>query len=281
MLMVILFLVLLGLCLGSFVNALVWRLREQSQAKSKSKKREFSILRGRSVCPHCKHQLGIKDLVPVLSWLSLGGKCRYCKKKISVQYPLIEILTATALVVSYLVWPYALYGWTGTEIAIFGIWTLILTGLIALAAYDIRWYILPDKITVPITVLGLIMVGLIASTYGDIIIARDAFIGVLLIFGIFCGLSIISKGKWIGDGDVKLGVLLGLLAGSLMNGLLLLFLASVLGTLYSFVLGATGKQKFNRKMRIPFGPFLIAAAIITVLFGTDVTSWYSDFILSI
>lgn len=279
--MVILFLILLGLCLGSFVNALVWRLREQSQTKSRAKKQELSILKGRSVCPHCKHKLTLKDLVPVLSWLSLSGKCRYCKKPISKQYPAVEIVTAALLIVSYLAWPYTLFGWSGAEITIFGLWVLILTGLVALAVYDIKWFELPDKIVFPITVLGLIMVGLIASTYGDILIARDALIGVLLIFGIFCGLSIVSKGTWIGDGDVKLGILLGLLAGSLINGLLLLFVASVLGTLYSVVLGATGKQKFNRKMRIPFGPFLIAAAVVTVLFGIDITSWYSDFILSI
>jgi leader peptidase (prepilin peptidase) / N-methyltransferase len=103
---------ILGLCLGSFVNALVWRIYQQEQAghrekvRGRSKKnnklsahssdlsRSLSILQGRSMCPSCKHELAAKDLVPILSWLQLKGRCRYCQKPISVQYPLVEVATA-------------------------------------------------------------------------------------------------------------------------------------------------------------------------------------------
>src|SRR4051812_13278636 len=102
MLMIIAVLIVFGLCLGSFVNALVWRVHEQEAAKKPNKK--LSVLNGRSMCPHCEHELAAKDLIPVLSWLSLGGKCRYCHKPISKQYPLVELLTALLVVGSYIWW---------------------------------------------------------------------------------------------------------------------------------------------------------------------------------
>src|SRR5665213_2769212 len=97
--MIIALLALLGLVFGSFVNALVWRLHEQEVLLEKRKKpskkqlEKLSILNGRSMCPHCKHELAIKDLVPLFSWIALKGKCRYCGKPISWQYPVVELLT--------------------------------------------------------------------------------------------------------------------------------------------------------------------------------------------
>lgn len=279
--MVIAILVVVGLCLGSFVNALVWRLHEQSQTKNKKKLRGLSVVHGRSICPHCEHQLKTIDLVPVFSWLSLRGRCRYCKKPISWQYPLVELIAAGLLVFSYAAWPYTIQDWSKPEIAIFGVWTLIVTGFLALAVYDIRWYILPDKIVLPLTAIGVIMVGLIAVTYHDVTIIWEAIIGMGVIFGLFYLLFQLSKGKWIGGGDVKLAVVLGLLAGTFMKALLLLFLASVLGTIYGVVLATVGKQKMSRKLRVPFGPFLIIAVVIVVLFGTDIIDWYTDIILAV
>ncbi|MEX2014368.1 MAG: prepilin peptidase, partial [Candidatus Saccharimonadales bacterium] len=99
-------LVLFGLSLGSFINALVWRLWQQENKKQKTKNdRRYSILKGRSICPHCKHILQAKDLIPVLSWVLLRGKCRYCNKPISAQYPLVEAGTAALFILSYVFWP--------------------------------------------------------------------------------------------------------------------------------------------------------------------------------
>src|SRR5690242_7308270 len=110
-------LVVLGLCLGSFVNALVWRLHEQEELKIAKPKgwrkrlRELSIMRGRSMCPHCRYQLAVVDLVPVVSWLSLRGKCRYCSKPIGWQYPVVEAGVAVLFALSYVWWPLALHGY--------------------------------------------------------------------------------------------------------------------------------------------------------------------------
>jgi len=281
--MVIAILIVLGLCLGSFVNALTWRLHEQSLVKDKKKRKVLSVVKGRSQCSKCGHKLAAKDLVPLVSWLSLRGKCRYCHKPIQ-DSPLVEVILPIVLVISYLAWPYAGLDnvWSNTEIAAFGGWVLLATGLLALAVYDLRWYLLPDKIVFPLTTLGVVFVGLLVASYGgDWDVARDAALGALVIFSIFYVLFQVSGGKWIGGGDVKLAILLGLLAGGFLEALLLLFVASVLGSLYGVVLGTIGGQKMSRKLRIPFGPFLITAAFVVVLFGTDIVNWYSDLILSV
>ena len=281
--MIILFLGLIGICLGSFVNALVWRLHEQDELRSKKPKdlkkqlSKLSISKGRSMCPHCKHQLHGKDLVPVLSWLSLGGKCRYCKKPISAQYPAVELLAGLLFVVSYVAWPYNLE--SVADIAAFGVWCLLLIGFLAHVVYDLRWYILLDKITLPLSVLGVLFVATVAFAQKDASIVVGSAVGAACIFGIFYGLFQLSGGKWIGGGDVKLAPLLGLLAGGLMESMLLLFVASTLGTLYAVAYAAVHKQKLHGTTAIPFGPFLIAACVIVVLFGGGIMSWYTDLLI--
>lgn len=277
--MTIAVLIVLGLCLGSFANALVWRVHQQaeeSKKKKPSKKRlhELSISKGRSMCPDCKHGLATKDLVPVLSWLSTGGKCRYCRRKISVQYPIIEIATAMLFLASYVFWPYQLtaYSW---QVAAFGFWLLILTGLMALLVYDFRWYLLPNRIVYPLTVLAgcmaLIQVAVAPEPLSAVI---DTALSVLVGGGIFYALFQVSGGKWIGGGDVKLGWLLGLIIGSWAGSLLMIFIAALLGTLVSIPLMVD--KKLKRDSVIPFGPFLIAGAIITVLFGSEILDWYTQ-----
>ncbi|MFZ1812597.1 MAG: prepilin peptidase, partial [Candidatus Saccharimonadales bacterium] len=130
---------LLGLCFGSFVNALVWRIR---------KKRD--IVRERSECTHCHHILAWYDLVPVVSYLLLRGRCRYCRKPID-DTPLTELATALLFVISYLAWPYQLA--TVADWSLVVLWLVLLVGLVALADYDIRWYLLPDVIVFPLIVL--------------------------------------------------------------------------------------------------------------------------------
>ena len=135
--MIIAILAVVGLILGSFVNALVWRMHEG-----------LSVAHGRSMCPHCKHTLAARDLVPVFSWLMLRGKCRYCKKPISPQYPLVELATSGLFVASYIWWPSV---FTGSQEAIFVLWLAILVGLVALAVYDIKWFLLPNKLIYPLS----------------------------------------------------------------------------------------------------------------------------------
>lgn len=277
--MIILALIVFGLCLGSFVNALVWRTYTNENTKGKDKK--YSITKGRSVCTHCKHELAAKDLVPILSWLSLRGKCRYCKKPISKQYPIVEVLTAGLIVVSYLLWPYVSQGWSFGEIVIFGLWTILVTLFVALSVYDLKWFLLPDKIVIPASIIGAGMVAARALTHGEVAIIWHSLLGAGVVFGIFYLLYRVSDGKWIGGGDVKIGFLLGLLSGGVTNAFVMLFFASLFGTLFAIFLSGARKQKLHRKITIPFGPFLLLATYVVVIAGADIVDWYTNLILSV
>src|SRR5665213_1631023 len=130
LLMIIVVLIVVGICLGSFVNALVWRIHEQAKETRRKKPdqaylKQLSISRGRSMCSACHHELAVKDLVPVLSWLSLGGKCRYCRKPIP-DNPLVELATSLLFVASYLWWPLELS--STAQISQFGLWLLLVVG---------------------------------------------------------------------------------------------------------------------------------------------------------
>lgn len=279
--MIIAVLIVFGLCLGSFVNALVWRIHEQEeQAKSKKKtdkkyQARLSIAKGRSMCPDCKHELTAKDLIPVLSWLSLGGKCRYCKKPILVQYPLVELVTACLFVASYIWWPESL---EGAQIVVFGFWLAILTGLMALLVYDTRWMLLPNRLIYPLTAVAGLQ-ALIVTSVSDrpLMTLINTLASVVIGGGIFYVLFQVSAGKWIGGGDVRLGWLLGLIVATPAKSILLIFLASLLGTLVSLPLLISKRMK--RTSTIPFGPFLIAASVIVVLFGTEILQWYQSVFL--
>ncbi len=267
--MVILLLIALGLCLGSFVNALVWRLHEQDKPKKKQTKANLSIATGRSVCPHCTHALGFFDLIPVFSWLSLRGKCRYCEQPISWQYPIVELLTAALFVLSYVVWP---YGFDPSGIFQFAVWLLFSTGFMALIVYDLKWMLLPDRIVAPLTALVIVQVVLLAVWQGNPQLVLGAVWGVLCLAGLFYVLFQVSGGKWIGGGDVKLGIVLGALVGGPLNSIAVLFIAACLGTICAAPLLLTDKKAFGK--RLPFGPFLIVATIIVYLFGQTIVGWY-------
>lgn len=281
-LMIIVGLVALGLCLGSFVNALVWRLREQETEVAKKspdrhRLKQLSVSKGRSMCPHCKHEIQAKDLVPVLSWLTLGGKCRYCHKPISAQYPLVEALTAALFVLSYLWWPQTLQG---SEWLSFGLWLVILTGLMALTVYDLRWFLLPNRIIFPLMFVAAIRAALEIFSSAD---PLETLLGVITAMalggGLFYLIFQLSGGKWIGGGDVKLGWLLGLVVLKPSLSLLFIFVAAVLGSLVSVALLAL--KRLKRNSLVPFGPFLIAGAYISLLFGSDIVNWYQRTLLGI
>ncbi len=251
----------LGLILGSFVNALVWRLHEGKD-----------WVNDRSECPHCHHVLGPLDLIPVLSWVMLRGKCRYCHKKIE-DSPLVELALPALFVASYYFWPLDL---AGSSLVAFIFWLVFLVGFLALAAYDLRWYLLPNKMVFPLIALAVLQVLTMAILGGNWRVILGAAAGAFVISGIFYLIFQLSNGTWIGGGDVKLGIVLGLLAGGVIEGFLLLFAASVLGMLVSLPLILQGKA--SRKTQLPFGPLLIAGLIIVKLFGTAILGWYTGLI---
>lgn len=311
-LLIVAVLAMLGLILGSFVNALVWRFHAQDelrtrygqqpdavddtgkplplkklnakQAKAYSRElRELSMSRGRSMCSMCRHPLAAKDLVPLFSWLALGGKCRYCKQKIA-DPPIIEALMPLLFVGSYVAWPLAWqgYGWLS-----FAFWLVFVAGFVALVLYDARWFLLPDRIVKPLIALALVQVVLHATVFGGgwpVIWA--ATWGVVIDSGLFFVLYQLSGGRWIGGGDVKLGIVLGLLAGGVLPALLLIFIASLLGTVASIPMalrgrrdkkaGVTSVMAAGDKLIIPFGPFLIAASMVIVLFGGRISDWLNQ-----
>ncbi len=260
---------ILGLCLGSFINAFVFRLHEKSNKKYS--KVNLSIVNGRSICPSCEHELGPLDLVPVIGWLLLGGKCRYCSKSISLQYPIIELLTALLFLFSFLYWPYD-FGASG--LVLLSLWYILLTGLISLALYDFKWLILPNKLVLSLTILWLISLIIINIGYHQYYMHLIlCLISGFIIFGFFYSIFIISEGKWIGGGDVKIGFLLGLIVATPINSLLVIFIASLLGTFYSLPGMVVNKKKLSS--HIPFGPFLILATILIFLFGSKLIAFYS------
>jgi prepilin signal peptidase PulO-like enzyme (type II secretory pathway) len=277
----VLWLVILGLCFGSFSNAAVWRLHEQMEEQGKTKPKKaylerLSISRGRSMCPHCHHELAAKDLVPVLSWLYLKGKCRYCHKPIP-DTPIPEIVVPILFVGSYVFWPLHL---GGSEIIVFALWLIMLVGLTVLFIYDLRWLILPDKVVYPLAVVALLMAGFSYKS-GQSSLAHYALNTVLAILvggGIFYVLFQISQGRWIGGGDVKLGWVLGLFLGTPSRALLLIFVAAVAGSLVSIPLLVS--KRLKRTSVIPFGPFLIMGAVVVQLFGSAILTWYEHLLLN-
>lgn len=256
--MIPLLLIVLGVCLGSFVNAFVWRIHEGKNWVS-----------DRSECDHCHHKLGPFDLIPVLSWLLLRGKCRYCHKKIN-DSPLTEVILPALFLVSYLYWPYVLQG--GGLIG-FVFWLVFITGFAALAVYDLRWFLLPNKLVFPLIGLAVVQIVTISVYDRDWKLLLSSALGAAVVSGIFYLLFQLSKGAWIGGGDVKLGLVLGLLAGGVFEGFLLLFAASIAGMLASLPMIIQGKA--HRKTQLPFGPFLIVGLIVVKLFGIDIIDWYS------
>lgn len=277
--MIVLALVLIGLIFGSFVNALVWRLHEQAtirdkQRTSKADKEELkrlSVAHGRSRCLSCDRELAVRDLLPVISWLWLRGKCRYCQAPIP-DTPLAELAVPIFLVTSYLWWPWLLgsvMSW-----AIFAVWGLCIVAFTALLLYDLKWFLLPNRIVFPLIGLSLVFRVLLAIQADDWLgTLLGGLWGVLVLAGLFYALFVLSNEQWIGGGDVKLAIALGLLAGGPVMAMVLLFFASAGGTVAALPLAVRGKSV--RGVRVPFGPFLIVATIATVLFGQLILDWYN------
>jgi len=258
---------ILGLCLGSFISATVWRLHD---------KKDF--VRGRSQCPACKHQLAPADLVPIFSYLALGGRCRYCHQPIGIQEPLIELTTGLVFALSYLLWPADL-GDRGNLLLLLT-WLVSSVGLIALAVYDLRWMLLPSKIIYPT-----FLVAAIGQTIYLIGYAPDKFsyllgwlTAIAVASGVFWTMFMISGGHWIGYGDVRLGLITGTLLAKPSLAFLMIFIASLLGTAVILPVLALGNKNLSTK--VPYGPFLIAATFFCMLYGQQIVDWYRGFFIS-
>lgn len=285
--LIVIALTLLGLIFGSFAGAQVWRLRKKQLEFDKKSgeeydKTEYKKLQrihnagshnDRSVCLQCGHTLAWYDLLPIFSWVSTRGRCRYCRSLIGVFEPIMEISMVVFFILSYVLWPYGLGA--PLEVARFCIWLLSGIPLAILFAYDYKWSLLPDRVTIPYAVLG----GVYATVVGiGGAVSVWSIVGSIAIMsGLYLGLYLVSRGKWIGFGDVKLGVGLGLFLVSWELALLALFLANLIGTI--LVLPSLVTRKLNSKSPIPFGPMLIIGTIVAVLVGPLVIQWYLELML--
>jgi prepilin signal peptidase PulO-like enzyme (type II secretory pathway) len=278
-------LVLVGACMGSFAGATVWRLRARQLVRDKKNHeavsgKEFNKLEklahtklssDRSRCLHCDYTLKWYDLIPVVSWLSLRGKCRNCHKPIGYFELLIELGVIAFFVVSYALWPFTLD--TGLEITRFIIWLVSGVVLAMLFSYDAKWFLLPDRLTIVLAMLGVGTVAIAAVQSGNPLLSILSALGsVAILSGLYLGLYLISKGKWVGFGDVKLGVGLALLLIDWQLALIALFLANLIGSL--IVIPGLASGKLKRSSRVPFGPLLILGAILAQFIGPAILSFY-------
>lgn len=253
----------LGLAVGSFLNAVIYRLHEGR-----------SIAEKHSICPRCKHRLAWYDLIPIASFFMLRGKCRYCKRPISWIYPLVELVTAFSFVVIYLsecgMWNVECGFRFNIPDSIFHIlfqFTFVCF-LILIFVYDFKHYLILDKVVLPAAVLALFYQGY-QGNWGM------AILGGALLAGFFWALYLVSRGRWIGFGDVKLGLFLGFLV-SWPATLALFFIAYLSGAAVSLALLAMGGKKMRD--RLPFGTFLTFAAFIAMLWGEEMVEWYLRYI---
>jgi prepilin signal peptidase PulO-like enzyme (type II secretory pathway) len=265
--------------MGSFAGATVWRLRARQLSHDKSegdhvnhseltqlkKLTKKSIINDRSQCLHCSYTLEWYDLIPIVSWLFLGGKCRKCRASIGIMEPLIELVMAIFFVLSFALWPLPLGN--SFEIIRFVLWLIAGVALAILFIYDIKWFLLPDQVNFFVIAVGLISVlfAILGShNIGETLI--NVAISVLILSGLYLALYMLSDGKWVGFGDVKLGLGLGLLLADWRLALLALFLANFIGCL--IVLPGVLSGKLKRNSHIPFGPLLISGFVITGLTGS-------------
>ncbi len=256
-----------GAVFGSFAGAVAWRIHQG---------RDF--VKERSECEYCHHILGVNDLWPIASWLFLKGKCRYCKKPIGKKTLAIEVLMALAFAASYLLWPYGFA--TVLTVILFALWLVILVLFALLFVYDARWSYLPDKLVWPLIVLSLLFFVVrvfdVGQTFNDAL--PDLLYSLAPIAGVYGLIYLISRGEWIGLGDVKLGIALGLLLGW-DKALLALILANFIG--FFAVLPALIQKKLQKTAHIPFGPFLIVAGVTAFLLGDMLIKWYVSSVLGV
>ncbi len=265
---------ILGLCIGSFLNVVIYRLPVMMQREwrhdclefleqppGKPDSESFNLVVPRSRCGHCGHQISASENIPVLSYLILRGKCAACGAPISSQYPLVEIFVALISLV---------VGWH-FGVSLQAIAALVFSWcLVAASGIDIGHKILPDSITLPLMWLGIFL-----SFFNIFIDLETSIIGAmggyLSLWSVFILFKIITGKEGMGHGDFKLLAMLGAWTGWKM-----LFVIILTSSLVGVVVGITMilLKKTERSTQIPFGPYLAAAGWISLLWGTEISQFY-------
>lgn len=236
-----------GLIIGSFLNVCIYRIP-----------RSESIIFPPSRCPGCNRRIAARDLIPLLSYLQLKGRCRFCGQNISPLYPSIEMLTGLLFAASYL-----RFGQSVLLVKVF----FLVSIFIVISFIDLKYYIIPDKLIV-FSLFG----GAITN-----IVARDltlvsSLLGLISAAAPLLALAVISRGG-MGGGDIKLAAVIGLCLGW-PNGLFAVILGCLIAGLLGIALVLTRVK--GRKDVIPFGPFLSAGALITIFHGNEIMNWYLE-----
>lgn len=234
-----------GLMIGSFLNMLIPRLH----------KGQGGIFFGRSHCTSCGKQLRISELVPLVSYFWLKGKCFHCKKHISLWYPATEFVSAlvfaslTLYASSFTMWVW---------------YAFLFTVLLFILFYDLRYKEIHDGVMIPS-----ILIAFIGTCFlGDPI---DSLIGGVIGFSFFYLQYLVSRGKWIGAGDMRIGIFMGLMLGWNLT-LIALVLSYIFGSLISIFLLLS--KKASRKTAIPLGPFLVVGTAVAFFYGQRILEWY-------
>lgn len=248
-----------GLIVGSFLNVCIYRLP-----------RNMSIIKPSSACPSCNTPIKPWDNIPVLSYIFLKGKCRKCGERISIRYPLIELLNG----IFYLaVFQFFGFGWHLPVIFAFA------SAMIVITLIDLDFQLIPDVITLPGIIIGLISASFLlpdpfslqpSAISLSIVGFKNSIIGMLLGGGLFYLIAVLSRGG-MGGGDIKMMAMVGAFMGWKA-----VFLTTFIGSLTGSIVGISlmvfkGK---GRKTKIPFGPFLALGSVITLFFGRAILHWY-------
>jgi leader peptidase (prepilin peptidase)/N-methyltransferase len=248
---ILILIILVGLALGSFLNVCIYRIPQKK-----------SILFPSSSCPKCGAKIRFRDNIPLLSYILLGGKCRNCKEKISLQYPLVEFITPALLLLTYfrfgLTWSFAAR-------------SILTLFLIATFFIDLKHRIIPDVLTFPGIILGFLLSFVVKSPS-----FLNSLLGILVGGGMFYLAAVLGelifKKESMGGGDIKLAMMLGAFLGwqkILLVLLLSAFLGSLIGGLAIFFSSDVKKTR-----TIPFGPFLAVGAVIAMFLGDALISAY-------
>ncbi len=246
---------LIGLIFGSFINTIIYRLYE---------KKDF--IGGRSTCPHCGRLLGWGDLIPLVSFFVSGGKCRYCGHDISWQYPLVELTTAILFLAVLgqnidLIFDFLSFGILKLVFLFY-----VIASLIIIFVYDWKHYLVPNKVIYPL--IGVTFLWYVIASYFFQVYTLNDILTFLVVAAetgaFFWIINVLTQGKGMGMGDVKLGFFMGLFLG-LPEVLIALLIGFFNGAIIGVFLMLFGGKKL--KDEIPFAPFLISGTFMVMFFG--------------
>jgi len=263
--MIYLIAIAFGLVFGSFLNVCIYRIPRKGSVASPR----------RSYCPHCEHTLSALDNVPVFSYIFLRGKCRYCKKKISPRYMIVELLTAGLFVLMLhrsMVFRQDI-PLMALELAAACVFAAL---LIVISFIDLEFTIIPDRIVFPGLIAGLLFAIAIAVVKGDFGFLLSRLLGLVVGGGIIyliavAGTAVFRK-EAMGGGDIKLMALIGVYVGLWPHLLIVLVTASITGSIIGTAMILFRDKKMGSA--IPFGPFLAIGALLSLLCGETIWSWY-------